>query len=286
MMNDNWEERMALRRRRAVIWLFAVLIIFVMLAFFFTLMGSLLSQREKMREERCDRNLRDLYVASVEYCDAHGTYPPAFTTDEKGNKLHSWRVLLLPYLKEAELYSQIRLDEPWDSEWNRQFWTKTPNVYRCASMPVPTEDNGLAQYDRCAFSCVVGEKTAFPSDGAAIDPKNLPDGAANTILYTERKNPVNWMDPNSDITEQCALEENKLPVKERVSFASWHGNGVLVVFCGGERSLLSEKIDDDVLALLLRTNDSDGNDKEKTSEKVDEQLNEKSEEKLEKTTRE
>jgi hypothetical protein len=34
-----------------------------------------------------------------------------------GERLHSWRVVLLPYLGQQELYEKIRLDQPWDSPW-------------------------------------------------------------------------------------------------------------------------------------------------------------------------
>ncbi|GIW80900.1 MAG: hypothetical protein KatS3mg105_2707 [Gemmatales bacterium] len=42
----------------------------------------------------------------------------------------SWRVALLPYLGEKALYAQFRLDEPWDSEHNKQLLKRMPQCYR------------------------------------------------------------------------------------------------------------------------------------------------------------
>ncbi|MBQ9873079.1 MAG: DUF1559 domain-containing protein [Thermoguttaceae bacterium] len=248
-------ERRIARRRRAILWIFGLLVGFCVLVVLLTIPGFVLSMRENARRERCDINLALIYQGFVEYCDANGTFPPAFTTDSNGAKLHSWRVLLLPYIGEEELYSQIRLDEPWDSEWNRQFWTKTPNVYRCASTPV-SEGDPSASERLCAYSAVLGPNSALPEDGRAVSPKEIVDGGAGAILLVERKTPVNWTDPNSEITMDSALQENEKPVRERENFGSWHGRGETVLFCDGSRRFLSEKIDNSVLKLLFGIDDS------------------------------
>jgi hypothetical protein len=69
------------------------------------------------------------------YCNEHG-YLPAYTVDKNGNPLHSWRVLLLPYIEEGELYKKIRLGEPWNSEYNSQFHNYIIPLYQCRSTDV------------------------------------------------------------------------------------------------------------------------------------------------------
>ena len=51
--------------------------------------------------------------------DAKQSFPPAYTADKDGKPLLSWRVLILPYVEQNELYKQFHLDEPWDSEHNK-----------------------------------------------------------------------------------------------------------------------------------------------------------------------
>ena len=39
-----------------------------------------------------------IIVALHNYHDEHGSFPPAYVSDESGRPLYSWRVLILPYL--------------------------------------------------------------------------------------------------------------------------------------------------------------------------------------------
>ena len=43
--------------------------------------------------------------------------------------MHSWRVLLLPYLDQLELYNAYRFDEPWDGPNNRLLADRMPRHY-------------------------------------------------------------------------------------------------------------------------------------------------------------
>ena len=45
---------------------------------------------------------------------------PTNVYNAKGEAILSWRVLLLPYLEQNNLYQQFKLDEPWDSENNKK----------------------------------------------------------------------------------------------------------------------------------------------------------------------
>ena len=53
------------------------------------------------------------------YRDTYKVFPPAFIADADGKPMHSWRVLLLPYLEQQVFYMRYRFDEPWDSPHNR-----------------------------------------------------------------------------------------------------------------------------------------------------------------------
>lgn len=246
------------RRVRLSVWIIVAICFLGGCAALLSLAGVVLEGREESRRGRCEYNLAQIYRATCEYSDSYGVYPPAFTTDSDGEKLHSWRVLLLPYLGEEELYARIRLDEPWNSEWNSQFWSLSPEVFCCASMPSRDGDGYRAATptERCAVSCALGDDSVFPADGASIAPESVVDGASNTIMYLERKSPVNWMNPGCELTTARILSENVAPYGDRRDFGSWHGAGDLVLLCDGSTRFLSEKIDNSVLALLLSKDDS------------------------------
>ena len=155
--------------------------------------------REANRRSNCVGNLHRITLAMLIYEREHGTLPPAYTVDADGNPLHSWRVLLLPYLGEEELYGKLRLDEPWDSEHNRQFHDAALAIYQCPSAELAP--------GQTTYSVVVGENTAFQ----AGEGKSLDDFGMNLILVVEREQPVCWMDPTSELAESIAFEGNQSP---------------------------------------------------------------------------
>ncbi len=147
------------------------------------------------QEQGCLENLHQIALAMLLYEREHGTLPPAWTEDADGDRLHSWRVLLLPYLNQEELYEKIRLDEPWDSEHNRRFHQADIAFYQCPSSEF---DPGETTY-----SVVVGDKTAF---GGARPRKLLEIGTYyfNTILVVEANRADPWMSPETAIAAETA----------------------------------------------------------------------------------
>jgi hypothetical protein len=63
------------------------------------------------------------------YRSQHGRLPPLASDDANGRPLLSWRVHILPFLGEENLYKQFHLDEPWDSKNNAPLISKMPAVY-------------------------------------------------------------------------------------------------------------------------------------------------------------
>src|SRR5438270_2879813 len=68
-------------------------------------------------------------MAMRSYEDRHGQLPPAVVYGEDGRPLHSWRVLILPFIGEEDLHRQFKMDEPWDSRHNSQLLSKMPAMY-------------------------------------------------------------------------------------------------------------------------------------------------------------
>ncbi len=89
------------------------------------------SVREAPRRRSCIVNLKVIGLGLQNYYSVHGCFPPAYTTDEDGHPLHSWRVLILPHIEEAALYHRLRLDEPWHSPHNRAVFESAEFSHRC-----------------------------------------------------------------------------------------------------------------------------------------------------------
>ncbi len=113
-------------------------------------------------------------LAMHNYLDAHGHFPAAASVDKAGKPLLSWRVAILPYIDQAQLYQQFHLDEPWTASTTRSSSTRCPR-----SLPV-----------RCARKLSGGTTTYLvPTGGSTIfrDATGMKinavtDGTSNTII--------------------------------------------------------------------------------------------------------
>ncbi len=159
--------------------------------------------REQADVRRCMNNLLQIMIALHNYHDVNKFFPAAYTVDKDGKPIHSWRVLILPWVEQNALYKKIRLDEPWDSEYNRQFHSQCPALFQCpvAVAKIPEiKKNGLTTY-----SIIVGKQT-WPEPPKKFTIDSITDGTSNTIAVVERQTPVCWMDPTHEILEEDAVK--------------------------------------------------------------------------------
>ncbi len=216
---------------------------------------------EAQRRLDCCGNLQRITLAMLLYNAEHGTLPPACTVDENGKPLQSWRVLLLPYLGDAdaaELYAKIRVDEPWDSEHNRRFHDQMPLIYRCPTAPKidggkPGETN---------YTVIVGDQTPFDRSGTGKTLGGFGPESTGMVLVAETRQGVNWMNPASDVTFEQAKEgisgqkrfdydatNPHLPKENAIG--SWHTGGANFGLRGGGVSFFSETIDTELWQNVL-----------------------------------
>ena len=161
------------------------------------LLPAVQAAREAARRMQCTNNLKQIVLALHTYHDANGAFPPLYTVDASGKPLHSWRVLILPFIEQQALYKQIRLDEPWDSEYNKQFHDTVIPTYAC----LRNELRG--QGKNCNYSGIAGEgfvPATKENVWAGIDIGRILDGTSNTLAVVEVREPFCWMDPTADIT--------------------------------------------------------------------------------------
>jgi hypothetical protein len=151
----------------------------------------------KVERLKSNNNLKQIGLAIINFHEANKALPNHAIRDPKtGQPILSWRVALLPYLEEQALFQQIRQNERWDSQYNRQFGNKMPTVYQ---HPARANDGRthyqVFQGDRSAFPKATRPAKAFPMAGD-IGIGRIPDGTSNTIFVVEAALPVNWMQPD------------------------------------------------------------------------------------------
>lgn len=127
----------------------------------------------------------------LNYNSEHGRLPSAVVYGKDGQPLYSWRVLLLPYIEQQDLYKQFHLDEPWDSPHNIRLLERMPAMYA----PPPGKKSRLPAYHTVCH-VFVGKGTPFEEGiDVKLNEKDFPDGMSNTILLVEAGPPVPWTKP-------------------------------------------------------------------------------------------
>lgn len=129
--------------------------------------------------------LGQIGVALQQYHADHGTFPPAYVVDAHGKPLHSWRVLLLPYLGETSLYAEYDFGEAWDGPHNRLLLARKPRVYA-----VPGDD---APSPNTAFAAVVGRLCVMR--GMAGSPAAEIEDRAHSVIAGETVAEIPWTKP-------------------------------------------------------------------------------------------
>ncbi len=200
---------------------------------------AIIRVRESARRVASMNNMRQIGLSLQEHEMRHGAFPPAYTADKDGKPLLSWRVAILPYIEESNLHEKFRMDEPWDSEHNKQFLKSMPSTFMS---PSSSAGPGMTNY-----LTIRGKDTAFPG-AKATSAAQIRDGMSHTIMLVEASDAkaVPWTKPDDFEYD----EENPAAGLTGVR----HG-GFIALFCDGSSHFISQYVDADILKLLFTAND-------------------------------
>ena len=174
------------------------------------------------RRTECKNNLKQLALALHNYHDKYDCFPPAYIADQHGRPIHSWRVLLLPFLEFKPLYDDYRFDEPWDGPHNRKFAAMNLNVFRCPNDKSPEGETN--------YLVVVGAKTVFPG-AKCVKISEISSGTTNTVLLVEvADSGIKWSEPRdlSDVKAARGINPNA-----GMGISSHHEGGAQIAFADG-----------------------------------------------------
>ena len=148
---------------------------------------SLLKLAAQAGEARVSTNqssykLKQLTRAIYKYFDVHKSYPPhAEARGKDGHSGLSWRVHILPYVDEVELYKEFKLDEAWDSTHNIKLLARMPAIF--APVPIAGESTSVQAF-HSLYATPVGEQTIFGGE-EPVTIQTVTDGTSNTVMIVE-----------------------------------------------------------------------------------------------------
>lgn len=219
---------------------------------------------EVQRQNRAEATVihsKQIAIAMHKYLDVHKSFPAAASYGPDGKPLLSWRVHLLPFLDQMQLYQEFHLDEPWDSEHNQKLIERMPEVFRSTHWSpeqptktcfvVVTSEGSVAESRKkrtpASTGQEVGPATAFQGrEGIMI--ADITDGTSNTIMAveTDAEHAVLWTKPDDlpfdpkQPTKGFGVDENGL---------------VRALFCDGSVRGLKSSLTAETWRRLLLRND-------------------------------
>jgi len=205
----------------------AVLVTGILVVLLAMLLPAIQAVRSTPHSTVCINQCRQIALAFLNYESANGHFPPAYIADENGKPMHSWRVLILPFMEQQALYDLYDMDEPWDGPNNSKLHDTVVSCYRC---PSATDSDVYTSY-----VLITGAGTGFDRD-QTIGFGDLDDGASNTILVTEiADSGFHWMKPQDITLDQFAVDSAEAP-------ATHHKRGRNVALFDGSVHVLSHHI--------------------------------------------
>lgn len=276
---------------------FTLVELLVVIATGATLMGLLLAGVERAREAanraRCCNNLKQTALALQNYAGLYGCLPPAFQNAPPAPDTYipgwSWGAIVLPFLEENPLYSQLNFPPTLFGGGSVSAYPAYPTdpgqtplpIFRCPSDNGPdlnTYRNGYALSNYRAV-CGPGDSASgylnnmdlggamFQNSHIAL--ADITDGTSTTMLVGEcGYDAVHWaaiwpgmigMDSNG-VMISCVMWEldafnSAINGHAPQAFGSNHPGGALFAFCDGSVRFVREGGDLEAIQWLAGRND-------------------------------
>ena len=191
------------------------------------LLPAVQASREAARRMTCSNNLKQIALALHNYHDEYRTFPPAYTVDESGRPLHSWRTLILPYLEQNDLYRRIDLSRPWDDPVNQAVAQTVVAVYACPSQAEVASTATVYQ--------AVVDPTGVFTGARSVNISQITDGTSNTVMVVETA--------SSDAVPWMSTQDSNMQKFFATAGGSPHTGGSNSVFADGSARFLGDSMD-------------------------------------------
>lgn len=216
------------------------------------------SAREAAKRMACSNAIRQVGLALINTRSTiHdlSQLPPNNAMKADGTPAISWRVKLLPWLEQKQLYETYDPKIAWDSNKNRSVAQTQVATYTCPSEPKYVSPDG-------------GRYTSFAmlenSDTAVNNPQRLPESRKSDdpqyriLLIESCGSNIVWTEPRDvdvDTMDHSILpysrESFRTPWRSKGIGSSYHGSGVSVTFADGSTRFLPASVDKKLLHKMI-----------------------------------
>lgn len=204
------------------------------------LLPAIAAARDAARRTCSMNNVRQIEIGLLQYEADHACLPAYANFDTNGKPLLSWRVHVLPYLGENELYEAFHLDEPWDSQHNKKLIPRMPALFRNPTSQVPA-DAGTSDY-----LGVVGQGCAFTGGKEGLTMAEVTDGLSRTVSV------VQVSDDAAEVWT-CPADWKMDPANPTQGLGGLQRGGWIAGFMDASCRLVDDSIDPTVWKALLTT---------------------------------
>ncbi len=194
---------------------------------------------------RAINKLKEMGLAFHNFHDVNGHFPTDIRGKD-GKALLSWRVAILPFLGQGELFKEFHQDEPWDSPHNKGLVARMPQVF---GDPDADETEAGQTFYR-GFSGAGAMFDAEAGEGVAM--ADIMDGTSSTILLVEARESVPWTKPGTDLPFDDGPTPNLEKLKAMPPTLGGHAEGGFhALLCDGSVRFIRSNVSVVVLRGLI-----------------------------------
>lgn len=141
-------------------------------------------------------NLKQIVLAMHSFHDMSKKLPPAASFGADGKPNLSWRVHILPFIEQIDLYQQFDLNAPWDDPKNKALLDRMPAIYKVVGRNAPPGETYMQVFVSDENEPAESSALFKLAKDYMITMAGITDGTSNTILVAEAEQSVPWTKPD------------------------------------------------------------------------------------------
>jgi hypothetical protein len=152
--------------------------------------GGLDAVRYSAGRQKDANNMKQIGLAMFNSEAVTGRMSAPYAQDNFGkiNRDLSWRVAMLPYIEQDNLYRQFDLSQAWNSPKNRPLSNTAIRTYT-------SPFSGEVASTQTPYRVFYGGGAMFDEDGKPVRLVDIKDGTSNTIMAAHAAEQVSWAEP-------------------------------------------------------------------------------------------